>query len=187
MRILIAMSEDVLARNEDPVAALAPIAAQHDLVLAHTSGRRAGQDLELALRNALPDRDVVSLPTQIVLADGQPQAIAEVRSLRALLDCGSLVICAGNDSLPVALDESGLMHPTEAPVDHDLSAALMARRVDADLLLMLGEYYPPPPPQVSAASRFAERTGRRAVLGALGDVAGMVRGEAGMEIVAAPA
>jgi len=187
MRILIAISEDVLARHGDPVAALAPLAAEHDLVVAHTSGRRAGQQLELELRNALPDRDVVSLPTQVVLADGEPQAIAEVRSLRALLDCGSVVICAGNDSLPVALDESGLMHPTEAPVDHDLSAALLARRLDADLLLMLGEYYPPPPPQVNAASRFAERTGRRAVLGSLGDVAGMVEGEAGLEIVGPPA
>ena len=182
MRILIAISEDVFARNEEPAAALVPTAAEHDVILAHTSGRPVGQELELALRNALPERDVVSLSTQVVLADGEPQAIAEIRSLRALLDRGSLVICAGGDCLPVVLDERGSMHRTRAPIDHDLSAALLARRLDADLLLMLGEFYPPPPPQLKAASRFAEATGRRAVLGALGDVAGMVRGEAGMEV-----
>src|SRR5205085_2757663 len=77
MRILMPISEDVLARHGAPAAALAPSAAEHDLVLAHTSGRRAGQRLELELRNVLPDRDVVSLPTQVVLADGEPQAIAE--------------------------------------------------------------------------------------------------------------
>lgn len=178
------MSEDVLARNDDPAAALVPIVAEHEVVLAHTSGRRIGQRLELELRNALPDRDVVSLLTQVVLLEGEPQAVAQVRSARALVEFGSLVICAANDSLPIALDGDGSMHRIEAPIDHDVSAALLARRLDADLLLMLGEFYPPLPSQLDAASRFVDATGRRAVLGSLDQLAMMMSGEAGVTLAA---
>jgi len=186
MRILIAMDEDVLARNEEPAAALAPIAAEHEVVIAYAGCARLGPELDLGLRNALPDRDVVSLLTRVVVDEERPQAIAQVRSVRVLLDAGAVVVCAGSANLPVVLDEHGAMRETQAPVDYELTSALLARRLDADLLLMLGEYHPPSPPRMNAASLFAETTGRRAVLGALEDVAEMVSGEAGMEVVAPP-
>ena len=60
-----------------------------------------------------------------------------MRSLRVLVDAGVLVICAGGGGIPVALNGDGAMHGVEAVVDKDLTASLLARRLDADLLLML--------------------------------------------------
>lgn len=144
--------------------------------------------LELALRNELPDRDVVSVLTQVVvtaddpafrrpLASPRPHAIAEIRSLRVLVESGALVICAGG-GIPVALDGLGTMRGVEAVVDKDQTAALLARRLDADLLVMLTDADAPDSitPKMEAASRFTKATGHRAAIGALTDVAGMVRG-----------
>lgn len=202
--------------------ALAEIASEHEVVLTHGSGPEAGHMLELALRNELPERDVVSVLTQIVVtADDpafrrtvpspEPHAIAEIRSLRALLDSGALVICAGGGGIPVALDDLGTMRSIEAAVDKDLTAALLARRLDADLLVMLTDVdavhsdwdgphdrsiagvevaelrtmsFAPDSiaPKVEAACRFAEATGRRAAIGSLRDLAQVVRGEAGTQV-----
>jgi glutamate 5-kinase len=185
MRILIALGESP-SHGGAPASALALIAADHEVLVTHASEPAAGQELELGLRNALPDRDVVSVLTQVVVGVGdaadKPQAIAEIRSLRVLLDFGAVVVCAGNGSLPVTLDRYGSMHRVEGPVDGDLTAALLARRLDADLLLILTEAQTAS--QVEAASRFAEATGRRAAIGSLAEATRMVRGEAGTQLVA---
>lgn len=230
MRILLALGgnalcprEPVAAPDQDreveaAAAALAEVAVEHEVIVVHNSGVHGGQLLELALRNALPDRDVVSVLSQIVVAAdnplSEPQAIAEVRSLRALLDAGALVICAGGGSIPVALNGTGTLHWVEAVIDMDLTAALLARRLDADLLLMLtdvdavyadwdGPDQRPIPSaeaaelrtmsladgsmgsKVEAACRFAEATSRRAAIGALTDAARMARGEAGTQVISA--
>ncbi|HEY8502116.1 MAG TPA: hypothetical protein VIL21_05485 [Solirubrobacterales bacterium] len=124
-------------RNAEAAAtAIAAIAREHELILVHED-KTAAHALELALRNALPGRDVVSVLTQVVVAmddPAEPQAIAQVRSLRVLLDAGAVVVCAAGASTPVALDGLGTMHEVEAPVAQDLTAALLARRLDAELL-----------------------------------------------------
>jgi carbamate kinase len=266
-------------------ASLAALAVEHELIVTHGNGPQVGllalqneafpdvpsypldllgaesegmvgHMLELALRNELPDRDVVSVLTEVVVAgddpafrrptkpigpvydseqaqqlrrdrgwtigrdgDGfrrlvpspQPHAIAEIRSLRVLVDSGALVICAGGGGIPIALDGLGTMHGVEAVVDKDLTAALLARRLDADLLVMLtdvdsvhADWGSPRErpilsahprelremnfaagsmgPKVDAACRFAEATGRHAAIGALTDVARVVRGEAGTQV-----
>jgi carbamate kinase len=227
-------------------------------VLAAESEGMVGHMLELALRNELPDRDVVSVLTEVVVADDdpafgkptkpigpvydkeqaqslrhergwtmgrdgigfrrlvpfpEPHAIAEIRSLRVLIGSGALVICAGGGGIPVALDGLGTMEGVEAVVDKDLTAALLARRLDADLLVMLtdvgavhADWGGPKDrpiagaepaelrklkfeagsigPKVEAACRFAEATGRRAAIGSLADVARVVRGAAGTQVQA---
>jgi len=236
MRILVALGGNALLRRSVAVAAaaVAKLAREHEVMLTHGNGRRAGMVghvLELALRNQLPERDVVSVLTEVVIAAGdpallkpsqpigpvyderraqrlrldrgwtmgregggyrrlvpspEPHAIAEVRSLRALIDAGALVVCAGG-GVPVILDGMGTMHGVEAVVDKDLTAALLARRLDADLLLMLtdvGAAAGSMAPKVEAASRFAEATGRRAAIGALPDAVRVARGEAGTQVVA---
>lgn len=190
MRILVALGEGALLRCEDPASVLARVAADNELIVVYPHEGMVGQMLELALRNALPDRDVVSVLTQVVVdahdSSTPPQAIAETRSLRILLDAGALVLCAEGGTTPVTLDREGAMRSIEAEIDHDLTAALLARRLDADLLLMLGAAEDSSESRVEAAFRFAEATNRRAAVGSLAEAARIVRGEAGVQVGAPP-
>ncbi len=99
----------------------------------------------------------------------------------------------------------------EAVVDKDLTASLLARRLDADVLVMLSDvdavhlgwgteddrplHRVAPAelrehcfaagsmgPKVEAACRFVEATGRRAAIGDLKKAVEIVRGESGTQI-----
>lgn len=171
MRILIALDDGDVA---DAAELLAEIAAEHEVVVACSEGAT----LCLALGNALPDRDVVTVLSQVVVsADDSafaapsgapapdPIAIVELRSIRGLIAAGSLVICACDVGAPVLVGEDGTMRGVEAGVDGGLVAALLARRLDADLLLLLTDRAPGSPSTKEAARRFAASTGRRAAIG----------------------
>ncbi|MGN6254002.1 MAG: hypothetical protein ACTHO8_03355 [Solirubrobacterales bacterium] len=197
MRIVLSLGGNTLVRPvgsslspnqrrevETAAEALAEIATGNEVLLAHAHPSPAGHLLELALRNALPERDVVSVLTQVVVVPDRsslaPHAIAEIRSLRVLLDSGALVICAGDNGIPVALDGLGKMREVGATVDGDLTAALLARRLDAELLMMLADPLQSPRAREAkeeAAHRFVEATGRRAVTGSLAELVGAVRSD----------
>ena len=66
-----------------------------------------------------------------------PCELLELPSIRMLLDSGAIVICAGGGGSPVGADAAGMLHGVEAVVDKDLTAALLARALDADALLLL--------------------------------------------------
>ena len=169
MRIVVALGR----RETAPGEALAPLARDHELVISHGEDPVKAAALALALRNDLPDHDVVAVLAHVVLAGEdtaagrppaapalpEPRAIAELRSLRALVEAGSLVLCsvAGD---PVALDPVGGMRRVRAAVDADLSASLLARRLDADLFLLGGGGSGPS--GCEAAKRFEAATGRPA-------------------------
>lgn len=209
MRILIALGGNALPRSGESAEAGAPhsnraaaaetlagVAEEHEVVIAHALDLRLGGMLALALRNALPDRDVATAIVDTVvgtdnpgLLDGpavlEPQAIVELHSLRTLIDAGVLVLCAGGVGTPVTVNH-GTMQGVEAAVDQDLTAALLARRLDADLLVMLTDIgSESTPPKVKAARRFVDATGRRAAIGELTQAVAMVRGEAGTQVSAA--
>lgn len=273
-------------RNAELAAqGLAEIAAEHELIVTHGNGPQVGllalqsaayeevapypldvlgaesegmvgYMLDLALHNELPDRDVVTVVTEVVVdsqdpafespskpigphypteeaerlavAHGwtigsrngsaqrlvpspEPRAVVEMRSLRTLIDSGALVICAGGGGVPVALGSDGMLHGVEAVVDKDLTAALLARRLDADLFMMLTDVdgvhldwggdgdrrldaATPAElrehsfetgsmgPKVEAACRFVEATGGSAAIGALKDAVAIARGTAGTQI-----
>jgi carbamate kinase len=268
MRILVALDGNALLRRgestgvdaqrknvEAAAQGLAAIACEHELVIAHGNGPQVGL-LALALRNALPDRDVVTVLTEVVVSpddpaflkpskpigpvysaaevtqlsqgrgwtverDGgdyrrlapspEPNAVVELRSLRVLIDSGALLICAGDGGIPVTIDGTGTMRGVEAVIDMDLTAALLARRLDVDLLLMLADVdavqldwgtekarplHATTPqelrqldfasgsmaPKVEAACRFVEATGRRAAVGAPADAEQILRGDAGTQV-----
>jgi carbamate kinase len=272
-----------VANVRKAVAALAPIAAEHELVVTHGNGPQVGvlalqsaSDPHLTtpypfdvlgaqtqgmigywllqgLQNALPGRQVAALinqtlvsaadpafddPTKFVgevydeatarrLADEQgwtvkqdgshwrrvvpsprPQRVVETRLIRLLLTSGAVVVSAGGGGVPAIRNEKGELQGVEAVVDKDLTAALLAEALEADVLLLLTDVprvlrnYDTPQqteianatpaqlrgmdfaagsmrPKVEAITRFAELTGDMGAIGALGDAAGILAGKAG--------
>jgi carbamate kinase len=209
MRVLVALGGNALHRREGTAdadaqegattaaaKALAGVAEDHELVIAHAFDVQLGSLLGLALRNALPDRDLATvLIDTVVEADApgaldgasvlEPQAIVELHSLRMLIDVGVLAICAGGVTTPVTVDGDGTMHGVEATVDADLTASLLARRLEADLLVMLtAADVVHVGAKAKAARRFVEATGRRAAIGELTKAVEIVQGQAGTQISA---
>jgi carbamate kinase len=273
---------------EDVAVGLAELAAENDVVITHGNGPQVGllalqsesyrsvtpypldvlgaesegmvgHLLEVALRNQLPEREIVTVLTETVVDPDDPafeeptkpigpvysnaeafrlraergwvmgkdgdryrrlvpspeaRAISELRALRVLVGAGMLVICAGGGGIPVTFGADGRLRGVEGVVDKDLTAALLARRLDADLLLMLtdvdavylgwgsADEHPlheveadqlramsfaagSMAPKVEAACRFADATGRPAAIGALADAVRIVHGEAGTRVNAA--
>jgi carbamate kinase len=300
MRLVVAVGGNALLERGDvpeaeiqvlhaleAVRALAPLAADHDLVITHGNGPQVGllamestRDPDLAhpfpldvlgaqtqgmigyfflqaFGNALPGREVASLICQTVVSsldnafhdptkfvgsvyteadalrvaekfgwavrpDGphwrrvvpspEPHEIVELATVRRLLDGGVLVICDGGGGIPVVRGPDGQLRGTEAVIDKDLTASLLARQVGADSLVLLtdvpnvisgfgteharpmgrvtttdlrAEPFPAGSmgPKVDAACRFVEATNRSARIGRLSDAAGVLAGNRGTEIV----
>ena len=147
-----------------------------------------------------------------VVPSPKPLRVLEIDTLRLLVEAGTLVICAGGGGIPVVFDPWGRVHGVDAVIDKDRSAALLARELAADMLLLLTDVpcvytdWGGPSakalarvtpgelralalpdgsmgPKVEAAADFVERTGGLAAIGALEDAAAIVRGEAGTRVV----
>src|SRR5215470_9288926 len=65
-----------------------------------------------------------------------PQRIFEHRPIRWLLDQGCVVICAGGGGIPVCYRPGRELVGVEAVIDKDRSSALLARDIEADMLIM---------------------------------------------------
>ena len=149
-----------------------------------------------------------------VVASPKPRRIFEIRPIRALLEQGTIVICAGGGGIPTVYDADRHLHGVEAVIDKDLASSLLAQEVDADLLVIatdvdgvyvdwgtptqrrLGTVSPGDlsgldlpdgsmGPKVEAACGFATATGNDAVIGSLADIADIVAGTAGTRVRAA--
>jgi carbamate kinase len=72
-----------------------------------------------------------------VVPSPEPRRIVELAPIRQLVDAGVVVICAGGGGVPVTEDASGRLTGVEAVIDKDLAAALLARELEADALLLL--------------------------------------------------
>jgi carbamate kinase len=140
-----------------------------------------------------------------VVGSPLPLDIVELAVITRLVRAGVLVICAGGGGVPVVRDAERL-RGVEAVVDKDLTAALLAERLDADALLLLtdvaGVLVEGVPlaaatpaelaaldlpagsmgPKAQAAGSFAQRTGRRAAIGSLADAAALAAGGAGTQV-----
>ena len=270
-------------------AAIAEVARAHELVVVHGNGPQVGllaleseavRDvrtypldllgaegdgiigdlLEQELGNALPDRVVVSLLTEVVVdaldpafrrptapigpeyteaqarelarqrgwsvaphgdngmwrrvvAAPAPRSIVELPVIRLLLERDVVVLCTGGGGIPVVQGMHGARHGVEAIVDEDMMAALLARQLDADVLLLLADAHAvdaalgnergrathkvtvselrrhdvpvgPIRPKVDAATWFAATTGRRAAIGARDEPAAVLAGDAGTTVTA---
>ncbi|MDQ2810286.1 MAG: carbamate kinase [Chloroflexota bacterium] len=72
-----------------------------------------------------------------VVASPQPQAIAEIDAICAMLRDDMIVIAGGGGGVPVIAEADGTLVGVEAVVDKDLAGALLARQVGATQLLIL--------------------------------------------------
>src|SRR5215467_6689573 len=68
-----------------------------------------------------------------------PKHIFEIRPIRWLLEHGTIVICAGGGGIPTMYERGRDQHliGVEAVIDKDLCSELLARELQADLLVML--------------------------------------------------
>jgi carbamate kinase len=71
-----------------------------------------------------------------VVASPRPLRIVEIDAIRALLDAGFVVIGVGGGGIPVAAGLDGHLRGVPAVIDKDLSGALLAQEVGADLFLI---------------------------------------------------
>jgi carbamate kinase len=142
-----------------------------------------------------------------VVPSPAPRRIFEIRPIKWLLDQGTIVICAGGGGIPTMYEAAAnrKLVGVEAVIDKDLCSELLARELNADLLVLatdaeavfvgwgtpesraihraspsaLAQYSFPAGsmgPKVEAACHFATATGNTAAIGALADVPAMVRG-----------
>ncbi len=137
-----------------------------------------------------------------------PKRIFQLRPIRWLLDRGVIVICAGGGGIPTMYGPNRQLHGVEAVVDKDRASALLARELEVDFFIMATDadavytgWGTPEQkairraspealraidfaagsmgPKVESAIEFAERTGKTAAIGALGDLEKIVLGQAG--------
>lgn len=147
-----------------------------------------------------------------VVPSPDPKRIFEIRPIRWLLERGSVVICAGGGGIPTMYTPHGTLAGAEVVIDKDRASALLARELDADVLVLAtdvdGVYAGWGGPderliaeatpdelcalelptgsmgsKVEAACDFTARTGRRSVIGSLEQADALVAGTAGTRVV----
>ncbi|MGM0826216.1 MAG: carbamate kinase [Pseudomonadota bacterium] len=147
-----------------------------------------------------------------VVASPKPVRVLGLQAIRWLLERGALVIAAGGGGIPVARNMGTYdLQGVEAVIDKDLCSSLLARELQADLLVIatdvsavfldwgkptqnalekvtpqdLSQYdfaAGSMGPKVEAAQAFVLATGKRAVIGSLEQIEGMLEGSAGTQV-----
>lgn len=72
-----------------------------------------------------------------VVPSPEPKRVVEANAIRAMLDAGLCVIASGGGGIPVVADAAGNLSGVNAVIDKDLSSALLANELSADLLIIL--------------------------------------------------
>jgi carbamate kinase len=148
-----------------------------------------------------------------VVASPEPRGIVQLPAIRSLVEAGFLVVCAGGGGVPVLEDAQGCHRGVEAVIDKDLASSMLAVELGAAMLLLatdvdaVYEGFGTPKqraivratpaglrrgdfpagsmgPKVEAVARFVERTGGRAVIGSLEQLAELLSGHAGTQVTA---
>lgn len=71
-----------------------------------------------------------------VVASPEPVEILDAPAVRALVEAGFVVVANGGGGIPTVRDPDGSLRGVEAVIDKDLGAALLARTVEADVLVI---------------------------------------------------
>ena len=148
-----------------------------------------------------------------VVPSPEPVELLDLPLIGELVRAGAIVVCAGGGGVPVTRDAAGILRGAEAVVDKDLTAALLARSLAADALLLLTDVdcvqdqygtqqvrpirlatpaemralqFPAGSmaPKVDAACRFVEAGGAMAAIGRLDDAEALLHRKAGTIVAA---
>lgn len=140
----------------------------------------------------------------------KPIEIVELAEIRLLSSHGVTVVCSGGGGIPVVRD-GGMLRGIEAVIDKDATSSLLAREMDASRLILLTDVpavasawgtdrerwlrtIAPQTlrhldfaagsmrPKIDAVCDFVEATGRPASIGALADLAAILKGSRGTTI-----
>jgi carbamate kinase len=91
----------------------------------------------MMLEQGLAMREDAGRGWRRVVASPEPQEIVPRRAIVDMVADGIIVICSGGGGVPVVRGRSGALTGVDAVIDKDLAAALLAREVSADELLIL--------------------------------------------------
>lgn len=145
-----------------------------------------------------------------VVPSPDPKRIIQLGAIRRLVEGGFLVVCVGGGGVPVVTADGG-HRGVEAVIDKDLASALLATGLDADVLVLATDVdavyldwgapsqravaratpdwlreqaFPSGSmgPKVEAVCRFTEAGGRRAAIGQLEQLPGLIDGTAGTQV-----
>jgi carbamate kinase len=145
-----------------------------------------------------------------VVPSPEPKEVIQLGAIRRLVDSGFLVVCVGGGGVPVTAVNGG-HEGVEAVIDKDLASSLLAVGIEADVLVLATDVeavyvdWGQPDqqaiartspgrlrelafatgsmgPKVEAVCRFVEATGRRAAIGRLEDIPGLIEGVAGTQV-----
>jgi carbamate kinase len=145
-----------------------------------------------------------------VVPSPDPKQIIQLGAIRRLVDGDFLVVCVGGGGVPVIAKGNGHAG-VEAVIDKDLASALLAVGLSADVLVLAtdvdavytdwgtqrqravalttpaelrAQSFPGGSmgPKVEAVCRFVEATGKRAAIGQLEKLPGLIDGTAGTQI-----
>ncbi|MFT2795234.1 carbamate kinase [Serratia sp. N21D137] len=142
-----------------------------------------------------------------VVPSPEPKKIVDIEAINLLLAKNHIVICNGGGGVPMVASAQGMIG-SEAVIDKDLASALLAEALDADHLVILTDadavyqHWGSPQqkairsatpqelapmavadgsmgPKIMAVSRFVQRSGKVAHIGALQDIESVLAGTAG--------
>lgn len=72
-----------------------------------------------------------------VVPSPKPVRIAQISTIKKLVDMGELVIAGGGGGIPVIKNEDGDLEGIEAVIDKDFTSAIIAAEVEADALVLV--------------------------------------------------
>jgi carbamate kinase len=97
----------------------------------------AAEAQKMMIEEGLAMREDAGRGWRRVVPSPEPREIVPGPAIAGLIHAGILVICSGGGGVPVVREQGGQLHGIAAVIDKDLAAALLARQVEADVLLIL--------------------------------------------------
>jgi carbamate kinase len=119
----------VLVNNDDPALQEATKAIGPILTAEQAEAYRANEGWLI--------RDEADGTFRRVVPSPLPRRIIEMPAIERLVDAGQIVVCCGGGGIPVSCNAQGIIRGAEAVIDKDYTTGLLARHLEAPLLVIL--------------------------------------------------